>query len=194
MAVRDFLPFATGGGANVESQATYAADATTGTGFVTGVAASQKLNKVWRQSSFVSAAIAQFMLGALSVDILDDGNLSGFVANFIAALRSQMFSPQSIGVNGYISFPNVADPSHPVHVQWGYNAGGSSETNIAYNTPFSTTTFIVLAQALGGDPISGAANMAVVETGYGTGSFDVFTFNAGSPSSSVPFFWFAIGT
>jgi hypothetical protein len=88
MPVSDFLPFAIGAGANVVSQPNYAADPSTGAGFSAGIALSAKLNKVWRQSSFVSAGIAQFMMQTLNVDVLDDGNLAGFVANLEAAITA----------------------------------------------------------------------------------------------------------
>lgn len=87
-ASTDFLPFATGGGANVVSQALYAADAAVSGGFSSGIAPSAKFNKVWRQSSFVAAALANWMAGALNTNIADDGNLAGFINNFEAALAT----------------------------------------------------------------------------------------------------------
>jgi hypothetical protein len=82
----DFLPFATGAGANVENQATYASDPSTSAGFSAGIAQSQKLNKVWRQSSFISSALAQFVMQQLNMDILDDGDIAGFTAKLQSAL------------------------------------------------------------------------------------------------------------
>lgn len=88
MAESDFLPFATGGGANVQDQADFAAAATTGTGFETGVADSADCNKVWRQSSFMAAAVANFMLQQLDIDISDDGNLSEATTNLTNAIKA----------------------------------------------------------------------------------------------------------
>lgn len=82
----DFLPFATGAGANVLDQTDYAAAAWVQAGFSAGLANSSYLNKVWRQSSFVAAAIATWMSEQLNISILDDGNLANFVANFEAAV------------------------------------------------------------------------------------------------------------
>ena len=87
MATTDILPFATGGGANVESQALFAADPTTGTGFLSGTASSLKLNKVWRQSSFMAAVIANWEI-SMGYNVPDDGNLANAVANFGNALKS----------------------------------------------------------------------------------------------------------
>jgi hypothetical protein len=86
--VSDFLPFATGAGANVETQAAYAGDPATSAGFSAGIAASAKLNKAWRQSSFVAAGVAQLVMQQLGIDVLDNGNLPAFVANLQAALLS----------------------------------------------------------------------------------------------------------
>lgn len=79
MPTVDFLPYSTGGGANVESQASYVADPTTVTGQVTGLARSSVFNKIWRQSGFIAAAIANVVSQVLVVDVLDDGNLSGLI-------------------------------------------------------------------------------------------------------------------
>lgn len=90
----DFLPFATGGGANVESQGAYAADATTGTGFQSGTAPSQKCNKVWRQASMVASMIGSFISGQ-NFNANDDGVVANLLASFTSALASYM---QSIGL------------------------------------------------------------------------------------------------
>ena len=90
-ATTDILPFATGGGANVVDQATYAADAATGTGFSAGLAPSARLNKVWRQSSFVAAGLANWIVSK-NINVPDDGNISNFVAHFEAALEATILA------------------------------------------------------------------------------------------------------
>ena len=81
----DFLPFGTAGGADVLDQASYAALAARTAGFTTGTAVSTQLNKVWRQSSFVAACVAQIIANN-NVNAPDDGNVSTFVTNLLAAL------------------------------------------------------------------------------------------------------------
>jgi len=82
----DFKPFATGGGANVLSPAAYAAlTALLANGFTAGVAPSQQLNTVWRQATFVAAAVAQ-LIADFGPNAVDDGNLTTFVANLKAAI------------------------------------------------------------------------------------------------------------
>lgn len=82
----DYLPFATGVGANVVNQATYAAAPWVSSGFETGLAESQELNKVWRQASMVAAAIANFVSNQLNIAVLDDGDLTNLITEFTAAV------------------------------------------------------------------------------------------------------------
>lgn len=87
MPTNEFLKFATTGTPNVESQASYAGDASTGAGFSAGVAASAKCNKVWRQGAFVAHCVSQFIVNVLSVSTPDDGDDTTWVANFIKAIK-----------------------------------------------------------------------------------------------------------
>lgn len=86
----DYLPIANGGAANVESQAAYVADLAPGgalqNGFQSGVAPSAKWNKTLRQSSMVSAAVANFIANALSINVLDDGNIATLITNLTNAI------------------------------------------------------------------------------------------------------------
>lgn len=81
----EFLPFATGGGANVIPQATYAANPIVASGFASGIADSRYLNKVWRQSSFIASCFAQYMANTLGVSVLDDGVVANMLAHITAA-------------------------------------------------------------------------------------------------------------
>lgn len=84
----DFLPFATGPGANVVDQATYAALTALTTGFLSGTAQSMQLNKVWRQSSIMSAVIAQFIVAQTGQAAVDDGTTPTLLANFTKAVNA----------------------------------------------------------------------------------------------------------
>ncbi|WP_155751274.1 hypothetical protein [Burkholderia anthina] len=84
----DFLPFATGPGANVVDQATYAALTALATGFVSGTAQSVQLNKVWRQSSIMAAVIAQFIVAQSGQAAVDDGTTPTLLANFTKAVNA----------------------------------------------------------------------------------------------------------
>src|SRR5438132_85612 len=84
--VVDYLPFAQAGGANVITQGVYQALAVRLSGFVPGLADASQANKVWRQSAFMSAALANFLANTLGQDVLDDGDLNALIAQITAAI------------------------------------------------------------------------------------------------------------
>ena len=91
----DFLVFAGAGGANVISQATYAALAALGPGFSAGIAASDQCNKVWRQSSLISAMLASFTVDSSSLPMVDNGSITTILSNFNTALLQAAFAPDT---------------------------------------------------------------------------------------------------
>ncbi len=79
MAKNDFKAFATDRNANVISQEEWEALPALLSGFTTGKASSAQVNKVIRQASFIAAALAQFVSDKTQRDVLDNGDLPGFV-------------------------------------------------------------------------------------------------------------------
>ncbi|HIA7159331.1 TPA: hypothetical protein ACWR4J_003232, partial [Escherichia coli] len=79
MAKNDFKAFATGKNANVMSQEEWEALPALLSGFTAGKAFSAQVNKVIRQASFIAAALAQFVSDKTQRDVLDNGDLPGFV-------------------------------------------------------------------------------------------------------------------
>ncbi|GAQ30199.1 hypothetical protein SAMD00023378_3882 [Ralstonia sp. NT80] len=89
MATNDFLPFAYGGGANVLSQAAYAAlTSLLSGGYQSGVANSAQMNKTWRQSSIMAAVLGQFAADYSGQNSTDDGTTATLEANLVSAIRS----------------------------------------------------------------------------------------------------------
>lgn len=89
MATNDFLPFANGGGANVLTQAQYAALTTLlSGGYQSGVANSAQMNKTWRQSSIMAAVLGQFAADYSGNNSVDDGTTTTLEANLVAAIRN----------------------------------------------------------------------------------------------------------
>lgn len=83
-----FKAFATGGGANTLSPSAYAALTTLiGSGFQSGLASSQQMNTVLRQTSFMAAAIAQLIANA-GMNANDDGDLTTLAANLATMFQS----------------------------------------------------------------------------------------------------------
>jgi hypothetical protein len=95
MATNDFQPFAIGAGENVIAQAAYLAAAWRETGFLAGLAQSDQLNKVWRQSAFVGASLAQFIADTLGADVLDNGDQAAFIVQLSQALAIAAISRPS---------------------------------------------------------------------------------------------------
>ena len=88
MATNEFLPFGIAGNANVMAQATYQALAARSSGFQSGVAQSDQVNKVLRQAAFMASMIAQFSGDQTGTNIVDNGDLAGMEAVFLAAVRA----------------------------------------------------------------------------------------------------------
>lgn len=80
MATNNFKPFATAANANVTAQADWEALPALLSGFMAGKASSAQVNKAIRQSSFIAAALAQYTANKSGLDVLDDGDLNGFIS------------------------------------------------------------------------------------------------------------------
>src|ERR1700730_143252 len=106
----DFLPFATGAGANVLTPANWAASQARQTGFQSGVAPSASFNTAWRQSSFVASMIAQFISDTLAQSVADNGNLAALETKFISAIQ------QSVGSPAQAAFWHFGRDTGPVNV------------------------------------------------------------------------------
>lgn len=88
MATNDFLPYAVGGGANVLSQASYAALTTLlANGLSSGIVPSDQLNKTLRQPSIMAAVIGQLIADATGQNAVDDGTIATLEANLARVIR-----------------------------------------------------------------------------------------------------------
>jgi hypothetical protein len=133
----EFFPFAAGGGANVIDQVAYEADTTLrANGFVAGVAESDVLNKVWRQSTFVAAAVAQ-LIANNEEDAEDNGDLSEFVLKLTNAISAIAAAVPSTPTGSVIWYAANAAPT-------GYlEADGAAVSRTTYAALFTAigTTF-----------------------------------------------------
>lgn len=80
MATNNFKPFATAANANVTAQADWESLPALLSGFTAGKASSAQVNKAIRQASFIAAALAQYTANKSGLDVLDDGDLNGFIS------------------------------------------------------------------------------------------------------------------
>lgn len=92
MASTNIVPFALGVGSNVLDPATYGALTSTSQGYIAGIAQSQQLNTTWRQSAFMAAALANFLVSQ-GITQNDDGNLPGAVINIQQAIKQLVGAP-----------------------------------------------------------------------------------------------------
>ncbi|HCJ5720772.1 TPA: phage tail protein, partial [Escherichia coli] len=79
MATNNFKPFATAANANVTTQSDWEALPALSSGFVSGPAKSAQVNKALRQATFIASAVAQYVAELSGNDVLDDGDIAGFV-------------------------------------------------------------------------------------------------------------------
>ncbi|EJJ0154904.1 hypothetical protein NHJ42_003296 [Salmonella enterica] len=80
MATNNFKAFAIDPNANVTPQAEWEALPALLSGFISGPAKSAQVNKAIRQASFIAAALAQYTANKSGMDVLDDGDLNGFIS------------------------------------------------------------------------------------------------------------------
>jgi hypothetical protein len=91
MPTNDFLAFAIGVGANVDTQAAYAARTSIiSLGQSAGVVPSVLLNKINRQGSVIANVVAQYICDQSGLDALDNGAPSTLLANLKTAIAAQI--------------------------------------------------------------------------------------------------------
>ena len=98
MAKNDFKPFATAANANVTSQADWEALPALLSGFISGPAKSAQVNKAIRQASFIAAALAQYVANKSGQDVLDDGDLNGFIEKLVSGLAEDFMETGAFGL------------------------------------------------------------------------------------------------
>lgn len=184
-AENDFLVFAGSSGANVITQSAYAALSALTNGFSAGLAASNQLNKVWRQSSIMAAVMAGFIVQETGDNVIDNGSsgLATILANFTSAVQAAavagLFSAASATVPGYFEFENG------IKVCWGTtNLGGTSGT-VTMPISFTSTTSYVPVGIMG-DSSGGTAN-------FTRSSANSFAVNVGGSTGSTNVNWVAFG-
>lgn len=199
-----YLPFATGVGANTLSYATYSSMGIVATGHVPGIALAEVVNTTLRQSSVGVAGVAKFVTDNGTANMLDDGS----VANFAAGLKSTLdllyrngvdSADQLRAVPGYRRLPGG------VIIQWGIVAfddvpgsGGALENDplypVLFATPFPNACGVIMLTGLQ-DGTSGSTDnsWALSVTSYTTGVFSWRIREFNSVVNPGKFMWFAVG-
>jgi molybdopterin-binding protein len=179
----DFKPFATGGGANVESQPAYESDPLLGTGNQPGIARSNFVNKALRQGTFPTAAISKFMTDELNELVIDDGNLANYEDQFKRAIKHW--------VNTFSRPQLTANPTFFVNAATGSDSLGTGTAG----SPFQTlqkardvaSTFDYAGQYFPTYNCTGAFTQGVRCVGplIGNTQGEFFVFNSGSSISAI---------
>jgi hypothetical protein len=174
----DFLPFAAAGGANVITQSAYVAATTlVANGFQSGLAQSEQINKVMRQSSIMAAVIADFIVAQTGQPAIDDGTTATLLANFIAATSGNALGMGQTwqAVTRTAGMPYTS-PGRSIAISVGYAGevvdGGSAQCQLTvggvvvdYQESFSTGGGAAIAKVQATIP----PNTVYSFTGAGTG-------------------------
>lgn len=135
MATNDFMPFANGAGANVATLADYSANSGYSLGYRAGVAQSKYLNRTWRQSSIMAAAIGQLIADKANVNAADDGSVTNLMSGILAMLNAKgVLDFQALRApNGYIPLPGG------IIIQWvTASTDGAGNVTFTFPIPFPT--------------------------------------------------------
>jgi hypothetical protein len=176
----DFLPFATGAGATVDSQATYAGSSYQVNGMQNGLALPNEFNKVWRQSSVVAAALATFISDTLNIDVLDDGNLAALVTELKNAIRA---GGNKILVVPYAAAP-VLDASQSSKFET--TLAGPMAPTLINVSPGQRIVLIIHQDAVGGRVFTPPSNLPMADIDPGVNATSTQSFEVTSAGNLIP--------
>lgn len=159
MATNNFKAFALDPNANVMSQADWEALPALLSGFISGPAKSAQVNKAIRQASFIAAALAQYTANKSGLDVLDNGDLNGFITKMTTAFGKD-FQALDATLTALAGLATGAN-------------------KLPYFTGADTASQTDLTSV--GRDIIGKSTIADILTYLGLG--------AGAPAIGVPFFW-----
>lgn len=169
----EFLPFATGGGANVVSQATYSAGSWRTAGFGSGEAAANQANKALRQGTFMAAVVATFMANQLAAAVNDDGDLATAVTNLGGALAAFVSNKAPL-----VSPALTGTPTAPT-------ASAADNTTKIATTAFVSGAISTLSTAVTSAITSAVAGLAPLASPAFTGTPTAPTQSAGNNTTRL---------
>ncbi|MFM9932836.1 hypothetical protein [Achromobacter xylosoxidans] len=181
MATNELLPFAIGPTANVLTQAEYLADSQRDSGNVPGVARSKLANKAQRQSSFVASMVGLFIAEQSGIDVLDDGDIPGLKADFLAALNASQSCTGQCRLSVASATSLVLKPYNGSSliiggVRRSIPSGGVNVTNAG--VPANSLRYVYAFMS------GSSMALEVVATGHSTGT-DGIEIKTGDPSRSL---------
>jgi hypothetical protein len=177
----DYLPVATAAGNNADSQANFDGSGYQQLGFVNGIAQPFQANKLWRQSSMIAAAVANFIANELNINVLDDGNLAELITN----LTNAIVSAAKGGTTGVVSIPFSPTPVFDASQGNTFEivlTGSVTSSTLVNVTPGQALRFIVKQDGAGGHPFvpPGSLPMAQISIAPSKTNIQAFIVDSGS--------------
>jgi hypothetical protein len=188
MPTVDYLPVAAAGGANVESQGAFAGSGHQLTGFVSGLALSAQLNKCWRQSSVMAAALANLIADLTGQDVLDDGNVTALLVKLSMMLLVAPFAGTSGGAaNVQTLTPTVAPTAYETGQVFRFIAGFTNSGAATLNVSTLGAKAILRPTISGPVALTGREIVAgnEIEVMYDGMNFQLLTASATSANPTV---------
>jgi hypothetical protein len=131
----DYLPVATATGANVDTQADFAGSSYQTLGFQNGIALPDQFNKILRQCSMMTAALANLISNTMDIAVLDDGNLPELITN----LQNTM---TAIAIPVAASGPAAVLQTVEYSATPEFNSAAGSAFDLVLTGPVTSSTFI----------------------------------------------------
>lgn len=198
MAKNEFLPFGTAANANVLPNTDYQALPARVAGFGSGVAKSEQMNTVWRQSSVMASVIGKFIAEKGARDVLDNGDIDALQNGLEAALSEQainivsLLSSPVVGAltaSGYCIIP-IKDPagaSKNIIIQMGTGTINAISGTVNYPITFPKRAIALIATKYAD------GNRYVTVTNDSASSFQAYGWISGAAGNADNFGWIAIG-
>ncbi|XPP73240.1 gp53-like domain-containing protein [Serratia liquefaciens] len=198
MNKNEFLPFGTAANANVLPNADYQAMPARTAGFGSGVAKSEEMNSVWRQSSVMASAIGKFIAEKANRDVLDNGDIDALQNGLEAALSEQainiasLLSSPVVGAltaSGYCIIP-TKDPAGAyknIIIQMGTGTIPATSGTISYPIAFPKRVIALIATKYAD------GNRYVTVVNDSVSSFQAYGWISGGAGNADNFGWIAIG-
>lgn len=145
----DYLPIAVAAGNNADSQANFVDSGYQQLGFQNGIAQPFQANKLWRQSSMIAAAVANFISNQLQIPVLDDGNIAELITNLTNAIASAAQGAQQRLVTVAFSATPIFDASQGDSFEIVLTGNVTSSTLVNV-TPGQSLRFVIKQDSVGG--------------------------------------------
>lgn len=155
----DFLAFATAGGANVVTQAAYAAAGYVSTGRTAGILPSNVYNKIARQSSIAAYLIGQLISDQTGLDALDNGDLAVLLTRFkLAIQKTPAVATRTVLLSGTSETYNTPTNCRQLRIRMIGGGGGGAAQNTNNGSNGTATVFNSIQAAPGSGGLFNSGN------------------------------------